>query len=77
MATQIFVKEDGEYFSGWIDFPEQMIDGEREYQTWIERTDYLEPVGLINIIKHKLFPKKEFHVIIAKGNQIHGINGNW
>ncbi len=44
---------------------------------WITRIDYLEPVGIINMIKHKLFPKKEFHAIIAKGNKIHDIDAEW
>lgn len=77
MATQIFVKQNGEYFAGWIDLSEQLVDGKRESSAWIERIDYLEPIGLLNIIKHKLFSKKEFHTIIAKGNRIHDIDGEW
>lgn len=77
MATQIFVKQNGEYFAGWIDLSEQLVDGERERGAWIERIDYLEPIGLFNVIKHKLFPEKEFHVIIGKGNRIHDIDGEW
>lgn len=67
MATQIYIKQNGDYFAGYMD----IMDG------WITRIDYLEPVGIINMIKHKLFPKKEFHAIIAKGNKIHDIDAEW
>jgi hypothetical protein len=67
MATQIFVKQSGDYFAGYID----VMNG------WINRTDHLEPIGFINILKHWLFPQKEFHAIISKGNQIHGIIAEW
>lgn len=76
-ATQIFVKQNGEYFAGWIDLSNQMVDGEREQCAWIDRIDRLEPTGLINTIKYYLFPEKEFHAIIAKNNKICDIDGTW
>lgn len=67
MATQIFVKQNGDYFAGYI----EVMDA------WIDRIDYLKPVGFFNIMKHRLFPEKEFHAIIAKGNKIHDITAEW
>ncbi len=79
MATQIFVKQNGEYFAGWIDLSEQIVDGIREQGTWIDRIDYLESDNWFKRnIWHKLFPSpKEFHAIIAKGNRIHEIEAEW
>jgi len=68
MATQIFVKRNGEYFAGYVDV----------MNAWIERTDYLIPDSwLLRNIFYKLFPPNEFHAIIAKGNKIHEIEGEW
>jgi len=68
MATQIFVKRNGEYFAGYI----EVMDA------WIDRTDYLESNNWFKRnIWHKLFVPKEFHVIIAKGNRIYDILGEW
>ena len=77
MVTAIFIKQNGEYFAWKLNFSEQLIDGVREQGCFVDRIDHLEPVGIINIIKHKLFPEKEFHAIIAKGNRIHDILGEW
>lgn len=77
MATQIFVKQNGDYFAGEVDMSEQIIDGVREQGCWIERIDHLEPIGFFNILRHWLFPEKEFHAIIAKGNKIHEIEADW
>lgn len=77
MGTAIFIKQNGEYFAWKLDFSEQLIDGVREQGCFVDRTEQLEPVGLINIIMHKLFPKKEFHAIIAKRNRIHEIEAEW
>lgn len=67
MATQIFIKKNGEYFAGYIN----IMDG------WIDRIDYLEPIGWFDKIKYLLFPLKEFHAIIAKGNKINNIEAKW
>jgi len=68
MATQIFVKQNGEYFAGYI----EVMDA------WIDRTDYLESSNWFKRnIWHKLFRPVEFHAIIAKGNRIHDILGDW
>lgn len=70
MATQIFVKQNGEYFCGYIEL--------KDKDTWIDRTDYLESDNWFKRnIWHKFFPPKEFHVIITKGNIIHEIEGKW
>ena len=68
MATQIFVKQNGEYFAGYI----EIMDA------WIDRTDYLESDNWFKRnIWHKLFRPLEFHAIIAKGNRIYDILGEW
>lgn len=67
MATQILIEKDGFYSMGYMD----VMNGE------INRIDYLEPIGWIDKIKYLLFPPKEFHTIIAKGNKIHGIEAKW
>ncbi len=68
MATQIFVKKSGEYFAGYV----EVMD------CWANRTDFLESDNwFLRNIWHKLFPPKEFHAIIAKGNRIHEIEGEW
>ena len=78
MATQIFVKQNGEYFAGWIDLSEQLYDGVREQGAWVDRTDYLESDNwFTRNIWHKLFRPLEFHAIIAKGNRIYDILGEW
>ena len=68
MATQIFVKRNGEYFAGYI----EIMDA------WIDRTDYLESNNWFKRnIWRKLFVPKEFHAIIAKGNRIYDIEAEW
>ncbi len=66
MATQIWVKKNGDYFAGYV----EIMDA------WIDRTDFLESNNwFLRNIWHKIFPPKEFHAIIAKGNIIHEIYG--
>ncbi len=69
MATQIYIKESGEYFAGYIELND----------AWIWRLDDLESNNWFKRnIWHKFFPRsKEFRAIIAKGNRIHEINGDW
>lgn len=68
MATQIFVENNGEYYAGYIN----VMDA------WIDQTDFLiSDNWFLRNIWYKIFPPKEFHVIIAKGNRIHEIEGEW
>jgi len=78
MVTSIIVYQDGTYFSWKLDFSEQMVDGEREQGCWVDRIDYLESDNwFTRNIWHKLFRPVEFHAIIAKGNRIYDILGEW
>lgn len=66
MTTAIMILG-GEYFAWKVD----------TMKCWIERTDYLEPNKWWKRLLYKIFPPREEHYIIAKGNKIERIEAMW